>query len=645
MFLKASYAYFATMMLFCVLAAHGQAQPPENTDEGKTAPSPVFRVGGGVSAPKAIYAPYPEYSEEAAEVRQMGTVESWLVVGPDGKALDIRVHRTLGMDLDEKAIEAVKNLRFEPGMKDGKPVAVQINVDVNFGLGGSAVSGQDSSQAAPLPSTPLLPKPASPSTPASDAAHDPLGEAMALARKGDCEAAITKYQQVLQEQPKSPDAYAGLARCYLKKRDITQAYETVSKGLQVSDAWVVRVALGEVYFRQGKIHEAEKEWVNVINAGHPSARAYLGMARVRWAIAMNKSANAMIDKAHELDSQDPDIFILRARMKGQDRSCRLVSKVKNTEMPLVRLLLDPKHLRGYGLPVELNGYHSNIMLDTGATGIVIKRSTAEKAGITKVTETKIWGVGNNGPKDAYVGTANTIRVGELEFQDCPVKVMESRSVAEEDGLIGADFFADFLVDIDFPDEKLKLSELPKRPGQANDSEEHEKWDKTEAAPKAGATGTAATADSSGPQDRYIAPEMRSFTRVYRFGHELLVPTQIGDVPNKLFLLDTGSFNNAISPQAAREITKVGGDSRMSVNGISGSVKNVYSANKAVLQFGHLRQENQDMTAFDMSELSESAGVEVSGFFGFVLLRFLDIKIDYRDALVDFSYDAKRFNRF
>src|ERR1700688_4733253 len=94
----------------------------------------AFKVGGGVSAPKAIYSPDPEYSEEARKVKHMGTVVLWLVVGPDGKPRDIKVLRTLGLGLDEKAIEAVKNWRFEPALKDGKPVAVQINVEVNFHL-------------------------------------------------------------------------------------------------------------------------------------------------------------------------------------------------------------------------------------------------------------------------------------------------------------------------------------------------------------------------------------------------------------------------------------------------------------------------------------------------------------------------------
>jgi len=94
----------------------------------------VFRVGGGVSAPRAIATPDPEYSEEARKAKYQGVCVLMLVVGPDGKPRDIRVARQLGMGLDEKAIEAVKNWRFDPAMKDGKPVAVAINVEVSFRL-------------------------------------------------------------------------------------------------------------------------------------------------------------------------------------------------------------------------------------------------------------------------------------------------------------------------------------------------------------------------------------------------------------------------------------------------------------------------------------------------------------------------------
>jgi len=94
----------------------------------------AYRVGGGVSAPRAVYSPDPEYSEEARKAKWQGTVVLWVVIGPDGRPRDVRVQRSLGMGLDEKAIEAVRLWKFEPAKKDGQPVAVQVNVEVNFRL-------------------------------------------------------------------------------------------------------------------------------------------------------------------------------------------------------------------------------------------------------------------------------------------------------------------------------------------------------------------------------------------------------------------------------------------------------------------------------------------------------------------------------
>ncbi|MBS1851270.1 MAG: energy transducer TonB [Acidobacteria bacterium] len=94
----------------------------------------IYRVGGGVSAPRPIFDPDPEYSEEARKSKYQGTVLLWTVVGPDGLTRDIRIVRSLGMGLDEKAIAAVRTWRFAPAMKDGHPVAVQVSIEVNFRL-------------------------------------------------------------------------------------------------------------------------------------------------------------------------------------------------------------------------------------------------------------------------------------------------------------------------------------------------------------------------------------------------------------------------------------------------------------------------------------------------------------------------------
>ena len=530
-----------------------------------------------------------------------------------------------------------------------------------------------------------VPKPATAVALPANVAPDALTEAARLYHEGQFDASIKKYQQVLTEKPNSSDAYAGLTRVYLKQKNIQQADETISKGVHVADGPAVRVALGEVYFRQGKIHEADHEWADVVNSGHANARTYLGLARVTKALSLYKQAKSWVGKAHQLDPNDPDIQrywtetlslneriknleeylanvknddaktreslqhyleFLKARQQGPQRSCKLISHVGSTETTLLPLLLDPNHMRGLGLSVSVNGTKADLLLDTGAAGILIDRGFAEKSGLTRLSRTSIWGIGDKGSKAGWIGVANSIKIGELEFHDCPVEVIDKRSVVDENGLIGTDVFEHFLVDINFPERKLRLSELPKRPGEA-DPVIKLKTDKDDPGGEQGAntdadpTPRSAPPQTVGPLDAYISPEMKSYSRVFRFGHHLLIPTRIGDAPAKLFLIDTGAFKNTIDPAAAREVTKVHDDSNMIVHGINGSVKNVYSAEKAVLTFGHLKQENQDIVSFDMTSISDSVGTEISGALGFATLYLLDLKIDYRDGLVDLSYDPNR----
>jgi protein TonB len=94
----------------------------------------VFRPGRGVTPPRPTFSPDPEFSEEARKAKYQGTCTLMLVVTADGRPTNIRVANSLGMGLDEKAIETVKTWRFEPGQKDGHPVAVEIAVEVDFHL-------------------------------------------------------------------------------------------------------------------------------------------------------------------------------------------------------------------------------------------------------------------------------------------------------------------------------------------------------------------------------------------------------------------------------------------------------------------------------------------------------------------------------
>jgi TonB family protein len=96
--------------------------------------SGAYRVGGGVSAPVLVFKSEPAYTEEARAAKYQGTVTLYVEVGTDGEAHNIRVIRSLGLGLDERAIEAVSAWHFKPGTKDGVPVTVAASIEVNFRL-------------------------------------------------------------------------------------------------------------------------------------------------------------------------------------------------------------------------------------------------------------------------------------------------------------------------------------------------------------------------------------------------------------------------------------------------------------------------------------------------------------------------------
>ena len=95
----------------------------------------LYRIGGGVSAPVAIFTPEAEFSDEARRAKYQGVCLISLIVDAQGNPQNPRVIRALGMGLDEKALEAVRKYKFKPAMKDGRtPVPVMITIEVNFRL-------------------------------------------------------------------------------------------------------------------------------------------------------------------------------------------------------------------------------------------------------------------------------------------------------------------------------------------------------------------------------------------------------------------------------------------------------------------------------------------------------------------------------
>lgn len=118
---------------FADLEGKPATTPPPPRD-AVYAVTPPGTKPGGVSPPHAIFDPEPEYPDEARKAKYQGTVLVWMIIEPSGETKDIRIVRPLGMGLDEKALAAISTWKFEPARKDGKPVAVMVNVEVTFRL-------------------------------------------------------------------------------------------------------------------------------------------------------------------------------------------------------------------------------------------------------------------------------------------------------------------------------------------------------------------------------------------------------------------------------------------------------------------------------------------------------------------------------
>jgi predicted aspartyl protease len=495
-------------------------------------------------------------------------------------------------------------------------------------------------------------------------------------------------------RPTDPEAVGGLVHALLRQQKVKEAADAVNAALSKAPASAALMALrGEVEVREGVPWEAAKTANDAVKADPCNPRVRLLLARVAEINSLHATARGQIVTAHRLDPDDREvqeqwIWTLPAKQRiaeieaylaaptGDDpedirhlqmyldflkkqaeeprKSCHLVSQTSSAEVPFAALMRDGTHVRAYGLEVKLNNHTARLQIDTGAGGLLISRSVAEHAGLKALSRMEVGGIGDQGAKGGYTAYADSIRIGNMEFADCPVEVLDSRNVMDDsDGLIGMDVFAQFLVTLDYPMRKLLLGPLPPRPGEVEtkapvlktgNGDTGDEGDESASGasdkPAAPAASQPAKPASHGPYDRYVAPEMKDYTEVYRVGHNLILPASLNDKAVKLFIMDTGAWATTISQQAAREVSKLHSDDTK-VKGLNGEVNKVFTTDDITFKFAHLSQRAYGVYAFDTSHISKNAGMEISGFIGANTLKMLTIYIDYRDGLVKFDYNPNR----
>lgn len=480
---------------------------------------------------------------------------------------------------------------------------------------------------------------------------DGAQDAIAAYKAADYSHAIPLLETALSAAPRDPVLRADLLSALVYEGRIDEASDAADQdAAQFPQSFEVTAARAEFAFYMSDTVEAELLFKQALKLNQNSARATFGLYRLYRAASMYRTARLLCMSAHQLDPDDALITLAYIRYLTPEKQKEVVppfmtshpwlvtrfereqesrSEVRSelngrkvfqiegepqkVSLPLSYLNDDPHRIRGVALHVSINGGRPlKLLLDTGASGILVKQDAIDRAGLAHLGSFEVRGVGDKGGRATFVSIADTCTIGTLTFKTCLFGAVEgkARISGYEDGLIGADVFSDYVIAIDFQKRTLQLTPQPERPYN--------------------------------PQgyDRVIPPGEETFTKVFRYGHQLLVPTKLNDKSWGLFLLDTGAEMSNVDSTFARLSTKIHGNEYMRVEGVSGQVKDVFEADKAVLQFSRYKQNNLGLTAFNLNNPSGHQEFRLAGILGIPVLSMFRLTIDYRNGLVNFDYIFK-----
>jgi len=401
-----------------------------------------------------------------------------------------------------------------------------------------------------------------------------------------------------------------------------------------------KVILGEIAFRRGKVVEAERQFRDVTATNPNAARAWFRLGQVSDYTFNRKTAQDCFRRAHQLAPDSAPLILHWAMtLDGADAAAALetylgmatnqdprftqrahalleIQQVLGDRKPFglvsnygrSQIRLEPvsrgRELYAYRVPVSINGGEpARLLLDTGAGGLVINAGLAARLHVRRLASTTVSGLGDQGDARGWVGIAERVRVGTVEFRDAVVTVSESPILGSE-GLMGTDIFEPFLVTLDLPDGVMRLEPFP------------------------------GAADGR-PSDRGFEsdPEME---RIYRIGHMLMVPTSVSGSEPAMFVIDTGASQTLIGKEFAAELAKMRSAANLPIGGLSGKIDDVDAADDLKFKFGGFSVHCQDTLSINLKRHDDDLGMEVAGFLGFPILKLFSITLDYRNGLVKFE---------
>lgn len=416
------------------------------------------------------------------------------------------------------------------------------------------------------------------------------------------------------------------------------------------DAAETQTLLGDISFRKADFEKASALYQSALDLNPTCARAYLGLGRIQQLHFRRRLARDYLAQAYKLDPHDPEIirifaslvpnrktelallkeYVALGMLEGLEEFESVVGHLKFHERlggrPLAKLATpyQPYNLHltnfypqggragGLILKVALNGGRPlRLVLDTGAKGILINKSQADKLGLENMGESGLRGLGNSGITKATIALARTVQIDDLVILNGLVEALEHPVTYEADGVIGASVFQQFLVKLSCSEKLLQL--LPFDERSITDFGEEEPWQNWE------------------PQ---VPVTMENVIPLHQIGHLLFIKATVNRQAPGYYLLDTGAPVTSVAQKTPMNRNV---DYGPRYHGASGWLPRSVHTGPVEIAFSGMALVEPNVISFDHEKISNQIGIEVSGLLGYPSLsRSAMTTINYRDGLMQFS---------
>jgi hypothetical protein len=498
--------------------------------------------------------------------------------------------------------------------------------------------------------------------------HPPPSEADTALLAADYSKAVTLYQAALAKSPEDADSMIGLVHALLRQHKMLEAADALQASTKSAPESPALMTLqGEVELRQGTPWKAVKTALNSYALDGCNPRTMLLLSRLEALNSQYATGRKMLMKAHQIDSEDAEIraewiktlpveqripemeaYLAAPRGESADerrdlqtdlghlkawaaeprKPCTMVSTAATAEIPLVPILTNSDRLIAFGLSVKVNNHSARLLIDTsynprpvidGFSGLLISKAAAQHSGLKPIFQNDVLGTGGQATRAGFVGIAESFAIGDVEFHNCAVQVMDVNFPNGADGLLGLQILSSYLITLDYPGKKLLLETLPARPQDM--------------------------AATDGLYNRYMAPAMKDYTAFFGSGSDLILPLSVNGKPPMLFVIDTAMVPSVASPGAGYELTTGHKDPKFESRNMSAIGDATYTLQDAVLSFAGMSFKETPIYPFDTSRFTDDSGMDISGLLGERTLGHTTLHIDYRDGLLKFDYNPARKSPF